>query len=152
MRHIEAEPPFLAQQPHAPVHLRPQRLRRLGAVVAAGKCQNVRDPWKNDYVYLYPGQVHPESFDVKSYGADGMVVKPGRRQVVVRADVWAESDGAEPVLAAVAQALQQLVQVLGLGQVLVQALFGPGRGSPGGAPCSRCSRRAWARSCASRCG
>jgi uncharacterized protein (TIGR00369 family) len=36
--------------------------------------------------------------------AKGIVVKPGRRQVVVRADVWAESDGAEPVLAAVAQA------------------------------------------------
>jgi len=46
----------------------------LQAVVAAGKCKNVRDPWKNDYVYLYPGQVHPESFDIKSYGADG---KPG---------------------------------------------------------------------------
>ncbi len=36
--------------------------------------------------------------------ARGVVVKPGRRQVVVRADVWAESDGAKPVLAAVAQA------------------------------------------------
>jgi general secretion pathway protein G len=46
----------------------------LAAVVAAGKCKNVKDPWQNDYVYLYPGQVHPDSFDVKSYGADG---KPG---------------------------------------------------------------------------
>jgi general secretion pathway protein G len=46
----------------------------LAAVVAAGKCKNTKDPWKNDYVYLYPGQVHPDSFDVKSYGADG---KPG---------------------------------------------------------------------------
>lgn len=36
--------------------------------------------------------------------ARGTVVKPGRRQIVVRADVWAESDDSEPVLAAVAQA------------------------------------------------
>lgn len=34
----------------------------------------------------------------------GSVVKAGRRQVVVRADVWAENAGAEPVLVAVAQA------------------------------------------------
>ena len=46
----------------------------LAAVVAAGKCKNTKDPWKNDYVYLFPGQVHTDSFDVKSYGADG---KPG---------------------------------------------------------------------------
>ena len=36
--------------------------------------------------------------------ARGAVVKAGRRQVIVRADVWAESDGTEPVLAAIAQA------------------------------------------------
>jgi general secretion pathway protein G len=46
----------------------------LPAVVAAGKCKNIRDPWKNDYVYLYPGQAHPDSYDIKSYGSDG---KPG---------------------------------------------------------------------------
>lgn len=46
----------------------------LAAVVAAGKCKNVKDPWQNDYVYLFPGQAHADSFDVKSYGADG---KPG---------------------------------------------------------------------------
>ena len=44
----------------------------LAAVVAAGKCKaQMKDPWKHDYVYLYPGQVHPDSFDIKSYGADG---------------------------------------------------------------------------------
>lgn len=32
------------------------------------------DPWQRDYVYLYPGQAHPDAFDVKSYGADG---RPG---------------------------------------------------------------------------
>jgi general secretion pathway protein G len=29
------------------------------------------DPWEQEYVYLYPGQVHTDSFDVKTYGADG---------------------------------------------------------------------------------
>ncbi|BDG08982.1 type II secretion system major pseudopilin GspG [Anaeromyxobacter paludicola] len=44
----------------------------LQAVVAAGKCKNqLKDPWSHDYVYLYPGQVHPDGFDLKSYGADG---------------------------------------------------------------------------------
>jgi len=28
------------------------------------------DPWEQEYVYLYPGQVHPDSFDVKTYGGD----------------------------------------------------------------------------------
>src|SRR6266545_4620480 len=44
----------------------------LAAVVAAGKCKaGLQDPWHHDYVYLYPGQVHGDSFDIKSYGADG---------------------------------------------------------------------------------
>ncbi|MEM9312931.1 MAG: PaaI family thioesterase [Pseudomonadota bacterium] len=36
--------------------------------------------------------------------AKGTVVKPGKRQVVVRADVYAESDDAEPIHVACAQA------------------------------------------------
>jgi uncharacterized protein (TIGR00369 family) len=36
--------------------------------------------------------------------ARGTVVKAGKRQVVVRADVWAESEGAAPVHVAAAQA------------------------------------------------
>ena len=32
---------------------------------------HLKDPWGHDYVYLYPGQAHPDSYDVKSYGADG---------------------------------------------------------------------------------
>jgi len=44
----------------------------LQAVVSAGKCKNqLKDPWGHPYVYLFPGQVHPDSFDLKSYGADG---------------------------------------------------------------------------------
>jgi general secretion pathway protein G len=29
------------------------------------------DPWEHEYVYLYPGQKNPDSYDVKSYGPDG---------------------------------------------------------------------------------
>jgi uncharacterized protein (TIGR00369 family) len=36
--------------------------------------------------------------------AKGSVIKAGKRQVVVRADVWAESEGAAPVHVAAAQA------------------------------------------------
>ena len=36
--------------------------------------------------------------------AKGQVVKVGRRQVIVRAEVWAESEGTAPVLAAIATA------------------------------------------------
>jgi general secretion pathway protein G len=31
----------------------------------------LKDPWDHEYIYLFPGQAHPDSFDVKSYGADG---------------------------------------------------------------------------------
>lgn len=34
------------------------------------------DPWQHEYVYLYPGQVHPDAFDVKSYGPDGQPGTP----------------------------------------------------------------------------
>jgi len=36
--------------------------------------------------------------------AKGLVIKPGKRQVIVRADVWAESDNTDPVHVATAQA------------------------------------------------
>ena len=36
--------------------------------------------------------------------AKGSVIKAGKRQVIVRADVWSESSDSDPVLAAVAQA------------------------------------------------
>jgi general secretion pathway protein G len=32
------------------------------------------DPWKNPYVYKYPGEQNPTGFDLESYGEDG---KPG---------------------------------------------------------------------------
>ena len=37
----------------------------------ANKDGTLKDPWEREYVYLYPGQAHPDSFDVKTYGADG---------------------------------------------------------------------------------
>jgi general secretion pathway protein G len=29
------------------------------------------DPWEREYIYLSPGQVHQDAYDVKSLGADG---------------------------------------------------------------------------------
>ena len=33
-----------------------------------------KDPWRNEYIYRYPGQLNPDSYDIMSYGADG---RPG---------------------------------------------------------------------------
>ena len=41
------------------------------------------DPWQNEYVYLYPGQAHPDGFDVKSYGADGQPGGDGENADIV---------------------------------------------------------------------
>ena len=30
-----------------------------------------KDPWGNDYVYVCPGEVNPQGYDLLSYGADG---------------------------------------------------------------------------------
>jgi len=43
----------------------------------------VKDPWNNEYIYLYPGQAHPDAFDVKSYGADGQPGGEGEKADVV---------------------------------------------------------------------
>jgi len=56
----------------------------LQAVVAAGKCKpRLNDPWGNPYVYLFPGQVHPDGFDLKSYGADRQAGGDGENADVV---------------------------------------------------------------------
>lgn len=56
----------------------------LQAVVAAGKCKpQLKDPWGNSYVYLFPGQVHPDSFDIKSYGGDGQAGGDGTNADIV---------------------------------------------------------------------
>ena len=40
-------------------------------ILKANKNGKIMDPWEHEYIYLSPGQVHADSFDVKSYGADG---------------------------------------------------------------------------------
>ena len=56
----------------------------LQALVTAGKCKaQLQDPWHHDYVYMYPGQAHPDSFDIKSYGADGQPGGDGENADIV---------------------------------------------------------------------
>jgi general secretion pathway protein G len=56
----------------------------LQAVVAAGKCKpQLKDPWGTPYVYLFPGQVHPDGFDLKSYGADAAAGGEGKNADIV---------------------------------------------------------------------
>ncbi len=56
----------------------------LQSIVAAGKCKaGLKDPWGRDYVYLYPGQVHPDGYDVKSYGSDGQPGGEGENADIV---------------------------------------------------------------------
>jgi general secretion pathway protein G len=43
----------------------------------------LKDPWDRDYVYLYPGQAHPDAFDVKSYGSDGQPGGDGENADIV---------------------------------------------------------------------
>jgi general secretion pathway protein G len=31
-----------------------------------------KDPWDNDYVYIYPGQHNTRGYDIMSYGPDGV--------------------------------------------------------------------------------
>ncbi len=43
----------------------------------------LKDTWDREYVYLSPGQAHPDSFDVKSYGADGQPGGDGENADIV---------------------------------------------------------------------
>jgi general secretion pathway protein G len=40
-------------------------------ILKPNKEGKIMDPWGREYVYLCPGQAHPDAYDVKSYGADG---------------------------------------------------------------------------------
>jgi general secretion pathway protein G len=56
----------------------------LPAVVTAGKCKpQLNDPWGTPYVYLFPGQAHPDGFDLKSYGADKAAGGDGKNADIV---------------------------------------------------------------------
>jgi len=43
----------------------------------------IKDPWDKEYIYLYPGQAHPDAYDVKSYGADGQPGGEGENADIV---------------------------------------------------------------------
>lgn len=47
-----------------------------GFLKANNQDGSLKDPWRNDYVYLYPGQAHADGFDVKSNGPDGQPGTP----------------------------------------------------------------------------
>ena len=51
--------------------------------IKANKGGKLLDPWGREYIYLYPGQAHPDAFDVKSYGADGQPGGEGEAADVV---------------------------------------------------------------------
>ncbi len=51
--------------------------------VKANKGGKLLDPWNREYIYLYPGQAHPDGFDVKSYGADGQPGGEGENADIV---------------------------------------------------------------------
>ena len=56
----------------------------LDAVVKAGKCKaGLKDPWGHPYIYLFPGQVHSDGYDIKSYGADGQPGGDGENADIV---------------------------------------------------------------------
>ncbi|HET9552449.1 MAG TPA: type II secretion system major pseudopilin GspG [Anaeromyxobacteraceae bacterium] len=40
-------------------------------ILKPNKNGKILDPWDRDYIYLSPGQAHPDAYDVKTYGADG---------------------------------------------------------------------------------
>jgi general secretion pathway protein G len=52
-------------------------------ILKPNKEGKLMDPWSREYVYLYPGQAHPDSYDVKSYGADGQPGGDGENADIV---------------------------------------------------------------------
>jgi general secretion pathway protein G len=51
--------------------------------IKANKNGKLLDPWNREYIYLFPGQAHPDGFDVKSYGADGQPGGEGENADIV---------------------------------------------------------------------
>ncbi|WP_242394501.1 type II secretion system major pseudopilin GspG [Anaeromyxobacter oryzisoli] len=43
----------------------------------------LKDPWGKEYIYLYPGAVHSDSYDVKSFGPDGQAGGDGDNADIV---------------------------------------------------------------------
>ena len=55
------------------------------ALCKQSKLQNgiPMDPWDHPYVYIFPGAVHADGFDLKSYGADGQPGGEGENADIV---------------------------------------------------------------------
>ena len=53
-----------------------QILIKEGFLKANNPDGDLKDPWGHEYVYLCPGQLHPDSYDVKSNGPDGQPGTP----------------------------------------------------------------------------
>jgi len=49
----------------------------------------LKDPWENDYVYIYPGRHNEYDYDLLSHGRDGMVGGGGDSEDIVN---WTEED------------------------------------------------------------
>jgi len=52
----------------------PNTSEGLGVLYSTGilKGSLTKDPWSRDYVYLSPGQRNPKTYDIISYGPDGV--------------------------------------------------------------------------------
>jgi len=49
----------------------------------------LKDPWNNDYVYIYPGSNNKHDYDLISYGKDGFMGGSGDNEDIVN---WTEED------------------------------------------------------------
>lgn len=54
------------------------------------------DPWGNPYLYIYPGENNPDSFDLLSYGADGAEGGEGANADIGNWDASAGEEEAPP--------------------------------------------------------
>ena len=48
--------------------------------------KSITDPWGNLYIYTFPGSNNPNSYDLQSYGADGVVGGEGIGKDIVNWD------------------------------------------------------------------
>ncbi|MGQ9610827.1 MAG: type II secretion system major pseudopilin GspG [bacterium] len=49
----------------------------------------LKDPWGNDYVYIYPGRHNKHDYDLVSYGKDGVVGGKGDNEDIAN---WTEEE------------------------------------------------------------
>lgn len=54
-----------------------------GFLKANNRDGTLTDPWGKEYIYIYPGQAHPDAYDVKSLGPDGQAGGDGKNADIV---------------------------------------------------------------------